>query len=129
MKNLILATMVIGSMGMGLATGSANTPSGQDRGSQLGMTWPWSHTLKEEVAHLNRMRGHVRWQLRNYRGNKEIRHDFYKVSHDIDEINSRIRSGSSGHANLRHDVERAHIDLHRIETALKVKPRDYYPWR
>lgn len=126
MKNLILTTIVAG---IALTTARAAIPEQKDRGSQLAMTWPWSHGLKEEVAHLNRMRGHVRWQLRNYKANKEIRNDFARVSRDIDQINSQFQSASPDRRKLSNEVERAHAALHRIETALKVKSRDYYPWK
>lgn len=127
MRNFFL-TMVIG-CGLGVAGASA-LPSDTDQTNyHLGLTWPWSHGLQEEINHLNRMRGHVRWQLRNYKGNREVRRDFFRVSHDIDGINSRFRADSSNRRQLRRDVERAHGELHRIEIALRVKERDLYPWR
>lgn len=132
MKNLALTTLI--GFCMGLATVSA-TAREYDRERQnpndlrIGMTWPWGRSLKEEVNHLNRMRGHVRWQLRNYKGNREIRSDFYRISKEIDEINRRFQSGSFNRGRLRADVNRAHTELHRIEMALKVKVRDFYPWR
>ena len=128
MKNLVLTTIIGCSLGFATASASARD-SQQGSDYRLGMTFPWSHTLKEEINHLNRMRGHVRWQLRNYRGNRQIRHDFYRISKEIDQINSRFQSGSFKKGQLRHDVEKAHIELHRIENALHVKPRDFYPWR
>jgi hypothetical protein len=132
MKKLALTTIIGCSLAFATlsATARASTPERDGRGDyRLGMTWPWSHGLKEEVNHLNRMRGHVRWQLRNYRGNREIRRDFARVSRDIDQINSQFKSSSSNRGHLRHDVEKAHAELHHIETALHVKPRDFYPWR
>ena len=123
MKNLALTIMI--GCGLGFATVSATARDfAQERGAQsdyrMAMTWPWSKGLKEEINHLNRMRGHVRWQLRNYRSSKGIRHDFFQLSRDIDQINSRFQSGSYKGKQLRHDVERAHAEIHRIELALKV---------
>lgn len=132
MKHFALTTMI--GCSLGLATASASAPGlKQGYGCQgdyrLGMTWPWSHGLSDEVNHLNRMRGHVRWQFRNYRANREVRRDFMRVSNDIDRINSQFKQRDSNRRQLRHDVERSHIELHRIELALHVKPRDFYPWR
>jgi hypothetical protein len=128
MKNLMLTTMITCSLGLSTASIMARD-SEQTPVTHMGMNWPWSHGLKEEVTHLNRMRGHVRWQLRNYRGNRDIRANFFKVSRDIDEINARFKSAAPDQRRLRHDVESAHVQLHRIETALHVKPRDFYPWQ
>lgn len=127
MKNFLLTTVI--GCGLGLTAASASASDTDQTNYRLGLTWPWSHGLQEEINHLNRMRGHVRWQFRNYRGNREIRRDFMRVSHDIDGINSRLRSGDFNRRQLRRDVERAHSELHRIEIGLRVKERDLYPWR
>ena len=96
---------------------------------EFALTWPWSHSLDGDINHLNRMRGHVRWLFRNYRSNPQVRRDYFAVAHDIDGINERFKQSGYDRRQLRRDVERAHSDLHRIELALKVKPRDFYPWR
>ena len=128
MKNLALLTMIGCSLGL-VSIASARENDASRPAYQMAMTWPWSHGLQEEINHLNRMRGHVRWQFRNYKASRETRQNFFRVSHDIDNINARFKTAHFDKRALRRDVERAHIELHRVETALKVKERDYYPWR
>ena len=96
----------------------------------MAMTWPWSkNRLDDQVTQLNRMRGHVRWLFRNYKSSPQLRKDYFSISRDIDDINSRFKQKDHDKGKLRQDVDRAHHELHRIEVALKVKPRDFYPWR
>ena len=95
----------------------------------IAMMWPWSDRLADAINHLNRMRGHVRWEFRNHKSNRQIRRDFLAVSHDIDRINSQYRQEGYDRRQLRRDIERAHHELHRIELALHIRPRDFYPWR
>jgi hypothetical protein len=135
MKNLALMTMVAGSLVLTAVSVSARdneqrSDYSYNENERIALTWPWSDRLDNEINHLNRMRGHVRWQLRNYRvRNPQIRRDFAEVSRDIDRINGQFRPGGYNRRHLRREVERAHAELHRIELALRVKPRDFYPWR
>ena len=99
------------------------------RANQFGLTWPWRNRLHDDVNQLNRMRGHVRWQLHNYRADPQVRRDFWRISRDIDGINARVRQGGFNRRELRRDIDRARFELHQIEMALRVRPRDFYPWR
>src|ERR1043166_600616 len=92
--------------------------------------WPWaSNSLDSEINNLNRMRGQVRWQFRNYKSNETLRADDFKISRAIDDINTRFKQAKFDKRQLRKDVDRAHAELHRIELAMKVKPRDFYAWK
>lgn len=114
---------------LAFAAHSAAARGFEQNNYEFAMTFPWSHSLDGDVNHLNRMRGHVRWLFRNYKSNPEVRHDYFAVSHDIDDINARFKQSGANRRQLRRDVDRAHSELHRIELALKAKPRDFYPWR
>lgn len=126
MKKITLFTIIACSLG--LTAGSASALMSQDY--RIAMTWPWSsHNLQEEVNNLNRMRGHLRWQFRNYKASNETRQRLYKVSHDIDGINTKFRTQTFDKKQLRADISSAHSEMTSIERALKVKPRDYYVWK
>ena len=98
-------------------------------GDRIAMMWPWSDRLADAINHLNRMRGHVRWEFRNHRSDRQIRRDFLSISRDIDRINAQYKEGGYDRRQLRRDVEQAHQELHRVELALHVRPHDFYPWR
>ena len=97
----------------------------------IALTWPWSNQLDAEINHLNRMRGHVRWQLNYYRARAKppIRREFARVSGDIDEVNANFRKHDYDHRHLEGKIERARFDLHQIEQQLHVRSHDYYVWR
>jgi hypothetical protein len=94
-----------------------------------GVTWPWHDRLRDDLNQLNRMRGHVRWQLHNYRAHADIRRDFWRISKEIDQINAQHRQTRFDRRQLRHDIDRARADLHQIELALRVRPHDLFGWR
>ena len=94
-----------------------------------GLTWPWRNRLHEDLNQLNRMRGHVRWQLHNYHAPADIRRDFWRISKEIDQINARYRQSQFDRKQLRYDIDRARSDLHQIEVALRVRPHDLFVWR
>ena len=88
-----------------------------DRGSRLSY----------EVEHLNRMREHVREQIRRYRARWHVRRQFARIERRIDEVNYRFRRGRYDRRDLRRSVDRAHDELHQIERELRV--RTYYRWQ
>ena len=110
---------------------TANFASAHDFGTdvRIAITWPWSDHLENAINQLNRMRGHVRWEFRNHRSQRETRRQFLAISHDIDRINAQYRKGGYNRRQLRQDVDRARHELHQIEVALHVRSRDFYPWR
>lgn len=133
MKTLTLTTIM--ACGLSLAAGSVSART-STRATEItpgqyhiALVWPWSGRLSSEINHLNRMRGHVRWLFRNYRSSRQLQRDFFAVSRDIDRINAQFKQGQFNARRLRRDIERARWELHRIESALKVKPHDRYRWR
>jgi hypothetical protein len=126
MKNLSLLMLV------GLSITAASVSAGDyQSNTTLAYSWPWTDRLDAEINHLNRMRGHVRWQLHYYqaRANPAIRRDFARTSREVEDINAEFRSPDHDHRLLRGKVERARADLHDIETRLRVRTSDYYQWR
>jgi signal transduction protein with GAF and PtsI domain len=126
MKKLIVMTCV----GLGFTAVSMSAADHQ-RNTTLGYTWPWTNRLDAEINQLNRMRGHVRWQLHYYqaRVRSDIRQDFARISRQVDKINAEFRSSDHDRRRLQGAVERARADLHDIETRLRVRKSDYYQWR
>ena len=102
-----------------------------NRTTTVAFSWPWSDRLDAEVNHLNRMRGHVRWQLNYYqaRATPPIRRDFVRISREIEHVNSEFKKRDYDRAHLRREVERLHADLHDIETRLRIRKSDYYRWQ
>ena len=120
--------------GLSLTTVSAPARDGaqlldNQKDVRIAFAWPWSNRLGDDINHLNRMRGHVRWLFRNYHSKQPLRRDFFAVSHEIDRINGQFKQKGFDRRQLQRDVANAHVELHRIEMALKAKPRDYYLWR
>jgi hypothetical protein len=97
----------------------------------LAYTWPWANRLDTEINHLNRMRGHVRWQLHYYqvRASSDIRQDFARISREVDHINATFKNPDHDKRQLHSEIERVRADLHRIETRLRVRTSDYYQWQ
>lgn len=132
MTNLALTTMIAGSLGFAAVSASASGHEqawGKEQDYRIAFNWRWFRGLADEINHLNRMRGHVRWLFHNYRSKPQLRRDFFTVSHDIDRINAEFKQKKFDGRRLRRDVAKAHNELHRLEIALRAKPRDYYPWR
>jgi hypothetical protein len=94
-----------------------------------GLTWPWHNRLHDDLNQLNRMRGHVRWQLHNYRSGVDVRRDFWRTSKQIDQINAEYRQARFDRKQLRSDIDGARSDLHQIEVTLRVRPHDLFVWR
>jgi len=82
-----------------------------------------------EINHLNRMRGHVRWELGHYRANSSIRGEFARISREIDHVNWEFRQRNYDRRHLRREIERIHAALHDIEARLHVRSWDYYRWQ
>jgi outer membrane biogenesis lipoprotein LolB len=89
----------------------------------------WGSGLESEINHLNRMLGHVRWELARYRANWQVRRDFESIRHQVDRVNWKYRHGDYNRRELRREVERLHADLHNLEVQLRARNWDYYRWR
>lgn len=83
--------------------------------------------LAREVEHLNRMREHVREQLRRERARWHVRRDFARADRQVDAVNYRFHRGRHDRHDLRRAIDRARDDLHQIERELPV--RTYYRWQ
>ena len=83
--------------------------------------------LEQHVNRLNRMLGHVRWELSRYRGNWQLKKAVRRISEEVDRVNYQFRHGSNGWR-IRRDVDRLRGELHRIEVELKVRRGDWYRW-
>jgi hypothetical protein len=128
MKKLGSTTLIACGLMVTAGLGSARS---SEPNTTIALTWPWSNQLDSQINHLNRMRGHVRWQLNYYRARAkpQIRREFARVSGDIDDINANFRNRDYDQHRLGRKIERARNDLHQIEQQLHVRSHDYYAWR
>ena len=85
--------------------------------------------LGSEINHLNRMLGHVRWELGRYGANRQIRYEYFRIKREADQVNWRFQHGGYDRRQLRREVARLHNDLHSLELQLRVRTWDYYRWR
>lgn len=92
---------------------------------------PWGHggDLQSHINHLNRMVGHVRWQLTRYHPNSAMRSDFAEIRRDVDHVNWRFKNGRYDRGQLRHEIDSLRDRLHRLEVRMRVRSSDYYIWR
>ena len=125
-KNLALFTMVACGLCLAAFSASARDYDYNNRGAYAFFS---RDRLDSEINHLNRMRGHVRWELGNYRAGRETRREFARISREIDHVNWEFKHRDYDRRHLRREVERLHTDLHQIEQHLHVRSRDYYLWR
>jgi len=128
MKKLSLILLI--ACGLNVPAISISAPDYRSN-TAFAYSWPWSDRLDAEINHLNRMRGHVRWELNYYRAraNRQIRHDFARLSREVDHVNWEYRQRGYDRRHLQREVERLHAALHDIETRLRVRTWDYYHWR
>jgi hypothetical protein len=84
------------------------------------------HGLDSDVNQLNRMLGHVRWQLRNYKKGPQFRDRFEHIARDVDKLNAEFRKGDYKPRKLRDEIYRLRRELHQIEIDLHVKKADLY---
>lgn len=87
----------------------------------------WGHYgLDSDVNQLNRMLGHVRWQLRNYKKGPLFRDRFEHIAREVDKLNAEFRKGGYKPRKLRDETYRLRRELHQIEIDLHVKKADLY---
>lgn len=127
MKKLTLLLLI--SLGLSAASLPALARDSQDN-NRLSYGWsPWQKGLEPEVNHLNRMVGHMRWQLTRYHANWQVRREFSDIRRDVERVNARFRQGHYDRRQLHREIERLHYRLHSLEERLKVRSNDYYRWR
>jgi len=126
MKKLGLITLIVCGLSAANVSISAQDYESDNRSVYLQVRWGG---LESEINHLNRMLGHVRWELARYRANWQIRRDFEHIRREVDRVNWKSRHGAYNRHELRREVERLHADLHNLEVQLRVHNWDYYRWR
>lgn len=89
--------------------------------------WNWK-SLDNDINHLNRMVGHVRWELGRYRAGKGIWRDYAEIRRDVERINARYRTKNFDRREMRRSVDSAHSRLHDLEVRIKAKSNDHYRW-
>jgi hypothetical protein len=110
----------------GMAAAQAHEDNNRERGSYGFMQWG---NLDAHINHLNRMVGHVRWQLTRYHPGGDIRREFADIRRDVDRANWKFRQGHYDRRQLRREVDNLHERLHRLEVRMHVRANDYYNWR
>jgi hypothetical protein len=88
-----------------------------------------SSRLDSEINHLNRMLGHVRWEIRRYHANWQIRQEYARIRGEAERVNSRFQQRDYDRRQLRREIARLHSDLHNLEIELHARTWDYYSWR
>ncbi|MDQ2824509.1 MAG: hypothetical protein M3R29_03585 [Verrucomicrobiota bacterium] len=126
MKKLGLILLAACSLGFASAPLFAHDYESDDRSDYTLIRWGG---LDSEINHLNRMMGHIRWELGRYRANWQIRREFERIRRDVNGVNWKFRQRAYDRRHLRREIERLHADLHRLEVQLQVRSRDYYRWR
>jgi hypothetical protein len=118
---------------VGAALAASNMPAqAHDYGERGGRSYgflDWHSNVERRVNHLNRMVGHVRWQLTRYHPDGAIRRDFADIRREVDSVNGQYRSSGYDKRELRRQVERLHERLHNLEVRMRVRSNDYYAWR
>ena len=127
MKKLSLIMLV--ACGVSVVAVSASARDYQENGRAAYGFLGWGGRLDSEINHLNRMRGHVRWELGHYRAHGPIRREFARISREIDHVNWEFRQRNYDGRHLRREIERIHAALHDIEAKLHVRSWDYYRWQ
>jgi hypothetical protein len=101
----------------------------ENRDGRFSLPWGHGHDLQSHINHLNRMVGHVRWQLTRYHPNRAMRSDFEEIRRDVDHVNGQFRNGRYDRGQLRREIDNLHDRLHRLEVRMRVRSSDYYIWR
>ena len=126
MERFLFILLIASSLAMGGVPAQAHQNRDNARSTYLWMRWG---NLDEPVNHLNRMVGHVRWQLTRYHPDSSVRRDFAQIRREVDQVNVRFRSGHYDRRQMKTGIDRLHDRLHQLEERLHVRATDYYPWR
>jgi hypothetical protein len=99
------------------------------RGNYSLAMFQWGGGIEPHINHLNRMVGHVRWQLSRYHGDVSVRREFADIRRDVDRVNWAFKSGKYERQQLRGEIYRLRDRLHQLEDRMHVRKTDYYNWR
>jgi hypothetical protein len=125
MKKLFLITLIICGLSAGNVSIFAQDYESDNRSAYSQVRWGG---LESEINHLNRMLGHVRWELARYRASWQMRRDFDSIRRQVERVNWKYRRGDYNRRDLRREVEQLRGDLHNLEIRLRVRNGDYYRW-
>jgi hypothetical protein len=100
-----------------------------DRGDFSLTMFQWGGGIEPHVNHLNRMVGHVRWQLSRYHGDTSVRREFADIRRDVDRVNWTFKNGKYDRQKLRGEIDGLRGRLHQLEVRMHVRANDYYIWR
>jgi hypothetical protein len=89
----------------------------------------WGGGIEPHINHLNRMVGHVRWQLSRYHGDPSVRREFATIRRDVDRVNWAHKNGHYDRRQLRAEIDGLRARLHQLEVRMHVRASDYYTWR
>jgi hypothetical protein len=123
MKKLTLVLLMV----LGLTGVSARLFAYESENRSDYQTVKWDR-LDSEINHLNRMLGHVRWELGRYNAGRQIRFEYARVRREAAQVNWKFQHGGD-RRQLRREVARLHNDLHGLEVQLRVRKWDFYSWR
>jgi hypothetical protein len=126
MKKLTLVMLMVLGLSVGGTRLFAHDYESENRSDYQFARWD---RLGSEINHLNRMLGHVRWELGRYGANRQIRYEYLRIKREADQVNWRFQHGGYDRRQLRREVARLHNDLHSLELQLRVRTWDYYRWR
>lgn len=115
-----------------IAVGSlvpAGALADSNRGNMSLAMFEWGGGIEPHVNHLNRMVGHVRWQLSRYHGDASVRREFADIRRDVDRVNWAYKNGKYDRRKLRGEIDALHARLHQLEDRMHVRKNDYYNWR
>ena len=126
MKTLTLVMLMVLGLSVGGTRLFAHDYESENRSDYQFVRWD---RLGSEINHLNRMLGHVRWELGRYGANWQIRHEYCRIKREADQVNWKFQHGGYDRRQLRREVARLHNDLHSLELQLRVRTWDYYRWR
>jgi hypothetical protein len=102
----------------------------QERSEYSQVAWPWEGGgLQWQINHLNRMVGHVRWELSRYHGDSRVRREFAQIRREVDHVNWQYRNGHHDQRQLRAEIDRIRFRLHDLEGRMHVRRNDFYNWR
>ncbi|MEP6603796.1 MAG: hypothetical protein ABJB69_07610 [Spartobacteria bacterium] len=90
--------------------------------------WNNHSQLNREVRHANSMMAHVRWELREYHGNRHIRQEVRHLADELGHVNSEVNSGHYDGGHVHSEIEHIHNELHHVETELNVPSIRFYRW-
>jgi len=126
MKKLTLVLLMVLGLSVGGTCLFAYDYESENRSDYQLVRWD---RLGSEINHLNRMLGHVRWELGRYGANRQIRYEYFRIKREADQVNWKFQHGDYDRRQLRREVARLHNDLHSLELQLRVRTWDYYRWR